>query len=98
VFRRKVSLRAKEFAKLPYTEVRVLDKEHDSPVAINIFGNKVAMIIGLREEPVGILIKNNQIARDFKDYFDILWKEAKIISPKQVFTAEWVRRKMSVWL
>lgn len=59
---------------LPYTEVRFLPKQFSSPMAVNIFGNKVALVFGFEEEPLAILINNKNIAKNFLDYFEILWK------------------------
>ena len=69
--------RAKALKKLPYTECRYLaHKAFTSPVAINIWGNKVALVIGLEEEPLAIFIENEAIAKDFLDYFHLLWDMA----------------------
>ena len=64
--------RGKELAKLSYTQCRFLPKMYDSPTAINVYGHKVAFVIGFAE-PVGIMIENEDISKDFKSYFDLLW-------------------------
>ncbi|MBW2963509.1 helix-turn-helix domain-containing protein [Candidatus Woesearchaeota archaeon] len=70
--------RAIELNKLPYTECRSLPQQaFASPVAINIWGEKVALVIGLEEEPLAILIENKAIAKDFFEYFNLLWKMSK---------------------
>ena len=67
--------RARELAKLPYTQCRFLPKLYESPTAINIFGDKVAFILGT-SYPLGIVIESKKIAQDFLDYFNLLWSIA----------------------
>jgi sugar-specific transcriptional regulator TrmB len=74
LFKHNEKKRAKELNKLPYTECKYLPKQaFASPVAINIWGDKVALVIGLEEEPLAILIENESIAKDFLEYFNLLW-------------------------
>jgi sugar-specific transcriptional regulator TrmB len=68
--------RGRELAKLSYTQCRFLPKMYDSPTAINVYGHKVAFVIGFAE-PIGIMIENEDIAKDFKSYFDLLWNISK---------------------
>lgn len=68
--------RAKKLRKLPYTEVRLLPREYDSPLAINVYGNKVGMLI-YSESPIGILIEDHNVAESFRNYFMLLWEMAE---------------------
>jgi sugar-specific transcriptional regulator TrmB len=68
--------RAKQLAKLKYTEARVISKEFDSPMAVNIYANKVGMVI-LTEDPIGILIEDEQVANSYRKYFKLLWEMAE---------------------
>ena len=68
--------RVKVLNKLPYTEVRILPGEYNSPVATNIVGNEVTLIYWSKS-PLIIQIKNQKIAEVYKKYFGILWKQAK---------------------
>ncbi|MBW2966839.1 hypothetical protein KY342_07080, partial [Candidatus Woesearchaeota archaeon] len=68
--------RAKQLAKLPYTEVKLMPRVFDSPMAVNIYGNKVGMLI-LSEEPIGILIEDEQVANSYRKYFTLMWEMAK---------------------
>lgn len=68
---------AKEMSKLPFTEVRFAPKRIDSKTAINIYGNKVAILLWSGEKPVTILIDNKRVARDFREYFNFLWGVAR---------------------
>jgi len=47
-----------------------------TPVEINIFGDKTA-IVRLKEEPIVFLIKDKETADSFKAYFEALWLTAK---------------------
>ena len=58
------------------TEVRYIPRETKSESVINIYGNKVAIIIWT-DPPEAVIIKNKAAADSFKSYFDILWKAAK---------------------
>ncbi|MFH1212390.1 MAG: hypothetical protein V1659_05710, partial [Candidatus Woesearchaeota archaeon] len=74
LFKHSHEKRARALSKIPYTECRFLPKQtYASPVAINIWGNKVALVIGLKEEPLAIFIENEAIANDFLEYFNLLW-------------------------
>lgn len=68
---------AREMAKLPFTEVRFMPRKIDSKTAINIYGNKVAILLWSKETPVTILIDNEKVAEDFRQYFNFLWGIAK---------------------
>ena len=61
--------------KLPRTHVRYLPEQFDSPNVIWVFGNKVAHI--LWESDVVILLDDARIADDYRNYFNLLWKNAK---------------------
>ena len=67
--------RAKELAKLPHTEVKLMPRKQDKTTAINIYGNKVAILSW--SEPVSIVIEEKKIADCFRYYFDFLWKILK---------------------
>jgi sugar-specific transcriptional regulator TrmB len=68
--------RAKNLAKLPFTEVKLMSKEFDSPMAVNVYANKVGMLI-LSEDPIGILIEDAQVANSYRKYFTLMWEMAK---------------------
>lgn len=69
--------RGNELNKLEFTEVKYLDKSSYSPAALNIFGNKVFLIIGSKINPIGIVIEDERVAKDFISYFNVLWNNAK---------------------
>jgi len=62
---------AKEF---PHSQTKFID--HASAVSINIHKNKVLIII-FGKETTGIKITSSDISQSFKEYFYLLWKQAK---------------------
>jgi sugar-specific transcriptional regulator TrmB len=74
IFNKSDADRAKALAKMPLTEVGFLPKSTDSNTAINIYGDKVAILMW--SNPVGIVIENREVAKGFRDYFSLLWKMA----------------------
>ncbi len=68
--------RIKLLNSLDHTEARFLPKEYDSPVTTNICGDEVVLVL-YSEDPIVIQIKNEQIAKAYKKYFDLLWKIAQ---------------------
>jgi sugar-specific transcriptional regulator TrmB len=69
---------AKRFSKYKFIKVKLLPKGFGSPIAINIYGDKTAILLGSNNlEQVSILIEDKDLANDFKNYFAVLWKLAK---------------------
>lgn len=64
--------RAVKLSQMPFTKVRFLPKNSNKQIAINIYGDKVAILMW--SDPVGILIKNEDVANTFREYFKLLWK------------------------
>jgi sugar-specific transcriptional regulator TrmB len=62
---------------VPLSEVRFLEEDSQSPMAINIYGNKVAIVLWSKENPFAILIKQKEIADSYRKHFELLWKIAK---------------------
>lgn len=57
-------------------EVRTLNKEFMSPAEVNVYKDKVAIVLWSKT-PIAFLIKNKEISNSFKTYFELLWKIAK---------------------
>jgi len=68
---------AKTYLKDPLVKIAFISPEYTSPVAINIYERKVAILLWIEEEPFGILIDNEKIAKGFKNYFELMWKIAR---------------------
>ena len=63
--------------RIPLAEIRYLPQKYTSPLAVNIYGNKVAIILWSKENPFAIVIKNPEISEGYKKYFELMWKIAK---------------------
>lgn len=59
-----------------YTEVRYISKEAVSKSVMDIYGDKVAIIIWT-DPPEAVIIKNKAAAESFRNYFDVIWANAK---------------------
>ena len=69
--------RIKYLNQLEYTEARYFPSDYNTTISTLICGNVVLLIFW--EDPVStILIENRAIAEAYKNYFDILWEEARI--------------------
>ncbi len=58
----------------PHTETRYI--KHTSPVAIDIYKDRTVIII-FSDTITAIHIKSEDVAKSFKEYFELLWKQAK---------------------
>ncbi len=58
----------------PNTDVKYLPREFSSPLVIWIFGDYVANILWEKEELI-FLIKNKNIAEDYRKYFSFIWNQ-----------------------
>ncbi len=70
------SMRGKEFMKFPLTELRYLPDEHHSLCDTIIYGDKV-VILFLLGGPMAVLIESNDLAKGYRNHFNLLWKIAK---------------------
>ncbi len=61
---------------IPLAEIRYLPKKYESPVAMNIYGNKTAIILWAKN-PIVIAIREKEIADSYRNYFELMWKLAK---------------------
>jgi len=68
--------RIKLLNRMKFTEARALPSKYDSVASTNISGDKVIIILWQDEIRV-VEIQDKYIAKTYKKYFDILWKEAR---------------------
>ncbi|MFH1801870.1 MAG: helix-turn-helix domain-containing protein [archaeon] len=72
---------AKQYAevreKMPLTEIKYLSKEIVSPVWIEIFKGYVATGHITNSGTTIFLIKDNEVAKKYLSYFEIIWKNSK---------------------
>lgn len=73
----KIIFNKRENIKIPLSEIKYLPQKYSSPLAINIYGDKVAIILWSKENPLAIVIKNKEISEGYKKYFELMWKIAK---------------------
>lgn len=59
--------------KIPYSEIKYFPQKYANPLAINIYGNKVAIILW-KKDPISIVIKQQEIADSYKKYFELMWR------------------------
>ena len=62
--------------KIPLSEIRRLPEKYSNPLAINIYGDKVAIILW-KKPPLAIVIKEQEIADSYRKYFELMWKSAR---------------------
>lgn len=66
----------KKYKKQKLTEVRTLPKKYITPAVINVYGDKTAIILWTKE-PLAFVVKNRDYSDSFRQYFRLLWKNAK---------------------
>jgi sugar-specific transcriptional regulator TrmB len=62
--------------KIPLSEIRYLPEKYSNPLAINIYKDKVAIILW-KKSPIVIVIKEKEIADSYKKYFELTWRGAR---------------------
>jgi len=67
---------ARRRAMAPLTAVRVLPENFKTPAAINIYGDKTAIILW-GENAYVIIIESEDVANSFREYFKAIWKVAE---------------------
>lgn len=68
--------RIRQLGKMPFTDARYLHELFNSEVSTNICGDEVVFVIWV--PPIKIIqIKDAGMAKAYKNYFEILWKNAK---------------------
>lgn len=62
--------------RIPLSEIRYLPRKYANPLAINIYKDKVAIILW-KKEPIAIVIKEREVADSYRKYFELMWGVAK---------------------
>ncbi len=65
----------KRMKRILLAEIKYLPQKYNSPVAVNIYNDKTAIILWA-QEPIAIVIKNKEIAQAYRTYFELMWKIA----------------------
>lgn len=66
----------KKREKMRLTKVRYMKKNLETPTWTNIFKDYVA-IINVHGNPVCFLIKNDEAAKSYRNYFEFIWKNSE---------------------
>jgi len=66
----------KKITNIPLADIRYLPQKYQSPVAVNIYGHKTAIILWAKQ-PIVIAIREKEIADAYKNYFELMWRMAK---------------------
>jgi len=79
--KKKIKLRIitheKWFERLKLAEVRYFPEKYANPLAINIYGDKTAIILWSKQNPIAIVIKNKEVTDGYRRYFELMWKSSK---------------------
>lgn len=67
-----------DFLNLPLVEVRTMPGEYLTPAAVNIYGDKTAIILW-SENPMAFVVENRYYTASFRSYFEMLWNITKVI-------------------
>ena len=70
----KIIFNSRNKLKIPLSEIRYLPEEYSSNMAINIYADKVAIILWKKDKPIAILIKDEEIAAGYRKHFELMWK------------------------
>ena len=70
------SSRKTETVKVAFANFKYIPDEFSAPTTTFIYEDKTAIIIW-GETPVATLIKSKEVAKSYKNYFEMLWKIAK---------------------
>lgn len=62
--------------KIPLSEIRYLPQKYANPLAINIYKDKVAIILW-KKSPIAVVIKEKEIADSYRKYFELMWKTSR---------------------
>jgi sugar-specific transcriptional regulator TrmB len=66
----------KNISKIPLAEIRYLPEKYANPVSVNIYGDKIAIILWAKN-PLAIVINQKEISDAYKNYFELMWRIAK---------------------
>lgn len=66
----------RKIKRIPLAEIRYLPEKYSNPTSVNIYGDKVAIILWATQ-PLAIVIKNKEISEGYRNYFELMWKIAR---------------------
>jgi hypothetical protein len=66
----------RKITRIPLAEIRYLPEKYANPVSVNIYGDKTAIILWA-SSPYAIVIKSSEVAKGYRNYFELMWKIAR---------------------
>lgn len=66
----------RKISRIPLAEIRYLPEKYANPVSVNIYGDKTAIILWA-SSPYAIVIKSPEVAKGYRNYFELMWRIAK---------------------
>ena len=66
----------KNISSAPLSRVRYFPKEYSVPSTFMLWGSKSAIMLFTEKKPIIMLFNNEKIAKDFMDYFSLIWEIA----------------------
>ena len=63
--------------KIPLAKIKFIPERHLGLTSINIYGNKVTQIVWNKENPFAVVIENKEMADNYRNFFELMWKRAK---------------------
>ena len=66
----------RKIKRIPLAKIRYLPEKYANPVAVNIYRDKVAIIIW-GKKPYARVIKSKEVSEGYKNYFELMWRIAK---------------------
>jgi sugar-specific transcriptional regulator TrmB len=63
----------RRISRIPLAEIRYLPEKYANPVSVNIYGDKTAIILWA-SQPYAIVIKSPEVAKGYRNYFELMWK------------------------
>ena len=64
--------------------MRFLPRALEMPISTQIYGDKVALFIVLKESPMVVIIENEAVSKSFRKYFLALWDQGKEAALQQL--------------
>ncbi len=61
--------------KIPLSKIKYFPEKTGGDIAINIFGDSVALLMWNLQNPFAILINEKEVADSFRSYFEFIWKK-----------------------
>ena len=75
-FLSKISGSKKEKSNFPIIQMRFNSHMHNTPATTWIYGDKVAIVVWTKDQPMSTLIRSKEVANSYKQFFEVLWNDS----------------------